>query len=298
MPQSTQHSAIARQSLPAGDSATQKAAPVDTAALNFKPHYAKGFPPRPAISQKGAKLNELPVMELPSAQPAMSYTPSPLHDTGAMLLLLLSVFLVTTSYQKGYKFVENIFHNMFSVRRRENLFDDHTVNEVGIMSVLIFNTGVVEGLLLYYAIGHLMPQLLPSMIGNIFMHVSLFTACAIAFYFLQFALYYVLGFVFGDALSTRLWISGYKASQALLGLLLFPVVVVLLVYPSTLEITLSIAVILYIMARLVFIYKGFRIFFNNLQSVLYFILYLCAVEIVPPILFYAGMIGLCIFLQS
>jgi len=44
---------------------------------------------------------------------------------------------------------------------------------------------------------------------------------------------------------------------------------------------LLVAAGLYICARLVFICKGFRIFYGNLSSIVYFLLYLCAVEMVP-----------------
>ena len=40
-------------------------------------------------------------------------------------------------------------------------------------------------------------------------------------YLCQHALYATLGYVFGDTVSRRLWLSGFKASQSLLGLLLY-----------------------------------------------------------------------------
>ncbi|MBR5727625.1 MAG: DUF4271 domain-containing protein, partial [Muribaculaceae bacterium] len=51
--------------------------------------------------------------------------------------------------------------------------------------------------------------------------------------------------------------------------------------------------ILYICARFIFIFKGIRIFYSNLLSILYFILYLCGVEIVPLIVIYGITINLC-----
>ena len=271
---------------------------IDSAALNFKPHYVNGFPPMKGNDMATTHLKDFQSMELPQGENAASYRLAPLHDTGSMILLLLSVFLITISYKTGYKYIENFFHNMFSVRKRENLFEDHTVSELGIMSTLIFNTSVMEGLLMYYGIGYIFPHLLPGMTHRIFLFVALFAGCAVVFYLLQMSLFYVLGFVFSDKLETKIWINGFKASQSLLGLLLFPVTVVLLVYPSTIEVTLPIALGLYICGRLVFIYKGFRIFFNKLSSSVYFILYLCGVEIVPPVLFCVATIKLCIILQS
>ena len=105
--------------------------------------------------------------------------------------------------------------------------------------------------------------------------------------------YHVLGYVFADSISTRLWIDGFKATQSLLGLLLLPVIGVMLLKPELSTPMLLVAAGLYICARLVFICKGFRIFYGNLSSIVYFILYLCSLEIVPLVMLGAGTIYLC-----
>lgn len=306
MPQAIRQQHIAPQATTTGtaqtiaksnSAASHDSLRVDSVTLNFKPRYTHGFPPMKGNDSAITHLKDFQMMELPQGKETSSYHMSPLNDTGCMILLLLSIFLITISYKTGYKYIENFLHNMFSVRKRENLFDDHTVSETGIMSTLIFNTSVMEGLLMYYAIGYFFPQLLLGMTSRIFLFVAIFTVCAALFFLLQMAFFYVLGFVFSNKLETKIWLNGFKASQSLLGLLLFPIVIVLLVYPSTIEVTLSIAIALYICARLVFIYKGFRIFFNKLSSSVYFISYLCAIEIVPPVLFCVAMIQLCIILQ-
>ena len=124
-------------------------------------------------------------------------------------------------------------------------------------------------------------------------YVGLTTVAAIVFYCAQLVLYKLLAWVFGDATSSQLWISGFNATQSLLGLALLPVTIITLVYPSTAPTTLLVALALYIVARIVFISKGFRIFFNNLSSSLYFILYLCSVEIIPSLLAYFGTLFIC-----
>ena len=290
--------------------ATPQAAPRDSAAalhdstlrdstlLHWKPRYPQGLPPRQASHvPAGKQLSQLPVMEVPAGRTPGSYNSSPLHDTVSMALLLLGVLLITLSYNKGYMYIANFAHNMFSTRKRENLFDDHTVSDLGILSALIFNTCVTMGLIAFYAIGYLVPGMQAALSHNVSMLVIMLVAWSLLFYLAQLALYYVLGFTFGDKLGTTIWTSGFKASQSLLGLLLLPVAIILMVYPNTIKVMLITALSLYICARIVFICKGFRIFFNNLQSSVYFILYLCAVEIVPPVLYCAGAITLCNFIQ-
>jgi NhaC family Na+:H+ antiporter len=67
-------------------------------------------------------------------------------------------------------------------------------------------------------------------------------------------------------------------------IVLLPVLVLLMLYPAHGKVLLAVAAALYFSARLIFIFKGFRIFYSNLSSILYFLLYLCAVEIVPLVI--------------
>ena len=253
----------------------------DTAVGTYSPQYVEGFPTTQAGDSALGQIDTLAVMEIPDGAEAQPFTRSPLHDTPSMALLLAGMLAVALSYHKGYKYIENFFHYMFSTRRRENLFEDHTVNETGILTALIGNTCIVEGFLIFAAVRMLCPSLAPALQANVFPHIAIYCGIAVLFYVGQWLVYKVLGYTFSDKQGTKLWIDGFKATQAFLGLLLLPVLILLMLYPNHGRLLLSIAVSLYLIARLIFIYKGFRIFYGNLSSILYFLLYLCAVEIVP-----------------
>ena len=272
---------------------------IDTVESHYYvPQYPDGFP----ASQEGdsvlQSINTLPVMEQPARAKAQPFERSPLHDTASMSLLLAGLMAVAFSYHTGYKYIENFFHYMFSTRRRENLFEDHTVNETKILAALVANTCIVEGLLMYFAIALFKPALAPSLQSGVFLHIASFTGLALGFYIVQWLVFKVMGYTFGDKVSAKLWIDGFKATQAFLGLLLLPVAVLVMVYPTHGKLLLSIAAGLYLTARLIFVCKGIRIFYSNLSSIIYFILYLCAVEIVPLVIMTGVTIWLCGTLQS
>ena len=213
-----------------------------------------------------------------------------------MLLVLAVIFISTVSYRKGYKYVADFLHNITSVRERTNLFEDHTVKETQIMTALTANTCIFEAILLYIAFGHFFPSAPPAatpVTGFVFALSALTGLYHIA----MLALCWLLGFIFSDKASTGLWLDGVKASSSMLGVPLAPITFAILIFPSFTSTGLFLAISLYFLARLIVIYKAFRIFFNNLQSSLYFILYLCSVEIVPVILSLAGAMNLCRILQ-
>ena len=267
---------------------------VDSAQLIISPHYVTDFghgvtTPLPSRDQ----WEEATVMEVPAGAAPTPVPPSPLRSPVVMGLMMLVAMAVVLSYRTGYKYLENFVRNMFSTRRRENLFDDHTVNETKILTALIGLSCVMQGFALMVGVSLAVPSLASGILRSPALSLGLGAAVVMAYYLLQLLVYHVLGYVFTDSISTRLWIDGFKATQSLLGLLLLPVIGVMLLKPELSTPMLLVAAGLYICARLVFICKGFRIFYGNLSSIVYFILYLCSLEIVPLAMLGAGTIYLC-----
>ena len=258
--------------------------PADTVEPYYAPQYLDGFPSAAPGDSALGSIDGLPVMEMPAGGDAKHFAHSPLHDTPSMALLLAGLLAVALCYHKGYKYIENFFHYMFSTRRRENMFEDHTVNETSIQAALVANTCIVEGFIIYLAVQLMWPVFALSLQQGVFLHVAAYSGLALAFYAAQWVVFKLLGYTFLDAVGSKLWIDGFKASQSFLGLTLLPVLVLLMLYPAHGKLLLTVAASLYLVARLIFIYKGFRIFYGNLSSILYFLLYLCAVEIVPLVL--------------
>ena len=289
---------IARPASTPADTAVADSALTDSSALQLAPQYLSGFPDSVQCDTAVTPMTALPTLDPPRGERAQPVGTGPLHDTGSMALLLAGVMAVVVSYRTGYKYLENFLHNMFSTRRRENLFEDHTMNETRILTALMANTCIVEGLLLFLALDLLVPALSASLHARVTLHVCLLTAVAALFYVTQLGVYTVIGRVFTDAVNTRLWTVGFNATQSLLGLLLLPLLATALVAPNTTREMLICATFLYICARIVFICKGFRIFYSNIPSLIYFILYLCAVEIVPIVVLGLGTVFFCQQLQS
>lgn len=232
-----------------------------------------------------------PIAILPEGKECLPFNSTPLRDTGTMGLVIFSFIIIAITFRYGYKYVTDFTHHMFSVRKRQNAFEDHTMNETMMMITMIVNTCVMTGVLFYIGINHMHPEF--SLSEHLFKAIGLFSLYSGGFIIMQLILYYLLGYVFSQSKEdTRLWIDGFKASQSVFGLLTTPIVFITLLYPGSTSLMLIIALILYFGSRLVFISKGFRIFFNNIPSCVYFILYLCSVEIVPVLLIYSGAIYL------
>lgn len=217
----------------------------------------------------------------------------PGEDSGIITLLVISFFLVALGFKHCSRLFRTFTQDLWTVRRRANVFDDHTANETQVLISLIFQTCVYESLLLLASVG----STGTIAVENIFPVTLAFIGITGALYLFQLMTYGIIGYVFSDKTGTSQWIRGFNASQSLLGFTLIVPALFTIFYPTTSHAMLIVAVILYITARIVFICKGFRIFYHNFPSLLYFILYLCAVEIIPVIFAYSGAVFLSGIIQ-
>lgn len=233
-----------------------------------------------------------PIVALPQGKECKPFKNNPLDDTGTVGLVLLVFFFIAIAFKGGYKYITDIANHLFSIRKRQNAFEIHTTSETFLMIALIANTCIMSGLALYLGIDYWHPELQIS--HHVFKAVAFLTLLYGVFFLAQLLLFHILGFTFARSNEdTRLWLDGFKSSQAILGLLLSPAVFISLLYPSIIFIMIILSIIAYFITRIIFIIKGFRIFFNNFDSYIYFILYLCTVEIVPVFLICAGAFNLC-----
>lgn len=189
--------------------------------------------------------------------------------TGIFLLLALSV-------SRRSNFLKTFTAALLSGRRTGNSFDDQTVAESRITVALLIICCICEGILLFFATTR------ADYSFNVFGSIALFTGVAAALMIFQTVCYSLTGFAFAPAANdTRQWLRGFFASQALLGLVLLLPALMIIYYPGNADITLKVAATLYVLARLMFIRKGFKFFYTNFFSLVYFILYLCTLEIAP-----------------
>ena len=99
--------------------------------------------------------------------------------------------------------------------------------------------------------------------------------------------------MFADSASCKLWVRGYNVSAAISGIVLIYPTFIATFYPETTNAMIITALILFILIKSLFVIKGMRIFYDKIYSLLYFILYLCTLEIIPLIFVYSEVGLLC-----
>lgn len=206
----------------------------------------------------------------------------PGHDSGIMILLSITFILVSFSFNLYRRMLSIYGQDLWTVRRRANAFDEHTSNEHYVIAILIFQLCVYAGILISAKINMIIPINTDR--------IMLTTCCMMGvygiYYLFQLAAYSLVGYVFTDNINASQWIKGFNSSHIFLGFALIIPTTISIFYPTTTSAMINVAIALYVIARLMFICKGFRIFYTKIHSLFYFILYLCTLEIIPVIFVY------------
>ncbi len=208
---------------------------------------------------------------------AASRVVAPGADSAVLSLVVGVLVLIGLNMRHVKRLFKSLPQDLLSVRRRANAFDEHTASESRVAMLLLLQLCVCEGLMMFMWLGA------GEAAGQTVVTVAALAGLAGAFYLFQLGACVTVGYVFTDSVGAGLWRQGLNASQMLLGVVLTVPTLVALFYPGVSGVMLAIAAGLYLLSRICYISKGFRIFYNNFPSLLYFILYLCTLEIIPVI---------------
>lgn len=212
------------------------------------------------------------------------------RDPAVISVVLLLIVLILCSFNRVGKMTGEMIRNLFDVRERENVFDEASASDTRTYILLFIQLFFSESLLLYSFLST-PGQFETSLDLNL--TLGMLFGLMVGYYIFQLAAYCLVGYVFAGVEATTLWLKGFNASLGLLSMIILIPAMASVFYPEYSEIMVMIAAICFIISKICCIIKGIRIFYHNFFSWLYFILYLCAVEIIPLILVYAEAGILC-----
>lgn len=275
------------------DTTTQRP---DSAAATpvFAPRFPDGIADTLGNHYAATRVEQKAIVQQPDTASGTPYEGSPKLSSGMMLLTIFSFLLIALSFRRGARYFTALLRDPFSVRVHEKEIADvhRTINDRFVLSTLLFNTCIVVGILLYHTL--VVTGRLSGPAATSLRSVVACIAASTALFLLQIILYHTTGYVFAPVTERiKVWLQGFNSTQALLGLILIPITLMLDLHQGSPQALVTIGIGLFCLLRIVFICKGFRIFFNKIGRYLYFILYLCALEIVPIVAAVAAAEVLC-----
>jgi hypothetical protein len=202
-------------------------------------------------------------------------------------LLLICFLLVTVGYSSANKFMHYLLSELFDYKAR-SFAPKATLGVFRLKLALLLMTFVVEGLALFMVYTKLQPH---ADVGGLhaLTLVGVFAAGFMTLYVLNSIVARLLVYTFSSTRNIAPVIGALSSSTVLMGLLLFIPVLVFVYYTFPLQTFIFILFSLYAISRILFICRGVNVFFGNIYSSIYVILYLCAIELTPLLFVYKGL---------
>lgn len=208
--------------------------------------------------------------------------PYTLHRDDGVAVVLLSFFLITiwVLAHGGNYFARQWKEFFFGARERGNLFVEETSGEKHFSLFLQFQTAVLFGLLFFiystesstFPLGnHVMPRIL------MWTDVCL----CVFFFILKRCLYGWVGWTLAHPAQRSVWYDAYGLLMGAQGILLLPLTFVAVRLDLDCGVLLFTTCAVFILTKILLLYKTFTIFFTGFYGFLLLFLYLCALEIVP-----------------
>ncbi len=199
-------------------------------------------------------------------------------DTPLSILMVGTLLLAAFNARGVARAIKRYSHALWSVRRRPNVFDDERTVPLPVVILLSLVFVVFGGVVLYN-----LPGLPPS---PCFAGAAASMLLLGGYYIFQYCAYRLVAFAFATPDGRRQWLDGFIATQAFSGLAMVLPAFLLVYEPEWRYVLVVASLSIYFIGRILFISKGFRIFYSRFRSLLYFILYLCTLEIVPMLAIY------------
>jgi len=195
-------------------------------------------------------------------------------------ILLLLFFLLIYSISRSTGLIAETVKSFLEVKERSSIFSKATVNDFRLRFLLtMFSIGVFS-LFAYLLMFHSDTTFSIKTYGFVLVSTSVFVG-------LKSLLFDLMGYVFLSPSTSKMGKEGYFNILSLLGVSLFPFLILRIYVPTHLyDITEIISLVLCVGAAILVIIKLFQIYFHKIVASFYILLYLCTLEILPLIVLY------------
>ena len=228
------------------------------------------------------------VQEVDSGFEGTPISYSPRTDDAIALTLLACFFLSSIALARGKRFLSQQVKDFVLHRERTSIFDSSTAADVRYLLVLVLQTCVLSGITFLNYFHDTSPTLMNQV--SPLLLLGIYVGFCLAYFLLKWLIYMFLGWTFFDKNKTNIWLESYSALIYYVGFALFPFVLFLVYFDLSLTNFFIIGSIILIFTKILMFYKWIKLFFHQFSGLFLLILYFCALEIVPCLLLYQGMI--------
>lgn len=212
---------------------------------------------------------------------------SPRMDDGLALVLLGCFFLSGYVLSRCRKLLVLLGSNYLLNRERTSIFATSTTADMHTLLLLIIQTCLLLGVYLFLYFSTVQPFLLTRI--SPFLLWAIYVGIILLYFLIKWSVYSFIGWIFFDKVKTQIWSESYLTLLYFVGFILFPFVLLLVYFKLHVAMYLIIGLFLFVFVKILMLFKWIKLFCNNFYGCFLLILYFCALEIVPCLVFFKGM---------
>jgi hypothetical protein len=209
------------------------------------------------------------------------YTPK--ADDGIVIVLLCCFFLSAYVLSKAKKFLWQQGNNFIMHKKRTSIFSSSTAADVHYLLLLVLQACILAGVCIFNYFDNANPLLVQHV--HPYLLLGIYTGVCLVYIILKWFIYSLLGWsLFGREI-TNMWLESYSTIIYFLGFTLLPFAFAFIYFDLNAGIMAITGFGLVIFVKLLIFYKWAKLFFNNVYGLLLLILYFCALEIIPCVVY-------------
>jgi hypothetical protein len=219
----------------------------------------------------------------------------PLAQNGVFILFLFCSFISMQLFGAGRKLLSSMLYSLFREKDRQSIFSETVDNELISKIFLCLQTVILISILVYCTFAHEW-YLKFETVTQLFRLLGGTALLIIVFLLYKFLSNIVISSIFFEQENVHLWNDNFFSIMSLSGLVLFIPALLMFYVPEAFYFCFYFSLAFFLFVEILTFYKIFVIFFHHKSVLLYFILYLCAQELVPLYLSYKALVHFYIFM--
>lgn len=201
-------------------------------------------------------------------------------------VLFLCIVLMSLTLSNEKKYLLQQLKACLLSRSRPSMFDEIIASNAQYKLFLTFHTCILLALTIYYYYSKSLPALFDELshgwiLGGLTLGVTMYII-------LKSLLYRFINWIFFQKERNMLWMATFFNLFVWLGILLLPVVLIVVYFDISLQVSLFLIGFLIIFAKISLFWTCFSNFFEKIHGSFHLILYFCALEILPDLLWWKG----------
>ena len=228
-----------------------------------------------------------PVVELKNNLIAMKNE----ANNWGFLLFIICFLIIVSIISNRNKFIFSLFNRLYRNKDRNSMFYESVTHESLNKIFLCVQTAILLSIVTYcYAVHENIISI--TTLAEMLLFTGKIFLLLIAFLLYKFISYLTTGAIFFKKETVTQWNDDFFSLIGINGIILFLPILILFYVEAAYSFCVYF-LIFYLILNLIFTFhKIYSLFFHKKQYLLYFILYLCAQEIIPLYLVFCGIVFL------